>query len=107
MLAAWCFRPCDLRRACALSCNHLSWQYVGAGVPVRSFVVALRGPVPERCWIYTSLRVLLQLVSIELEIAYPGFLVLQRFVVLLLRILDIVLVPLRRPPWISSLRLHC
>ena len=46
-------------------------QCVAAGVPVRSLVVSLRGSVPERCWIDASLGVLLELVSIELEIAYP------------------------------------
>ena len=30
--------------------------------------------VPERCWIYTSLGVLLRLVSIELAIVYPWLL---------------------------------
>ena len=46
-------------------------QYVAAGVPVHSLVVSLRGSVLERCWIDTSLGVLLLLVSIELEIVYP------------------------------------
>ena len=70
-------------------------QYVAAGVPVHSLVVALRGSVLERCWIHTSLGVLLQLVSIKLEIVCLWLLVFQWHVVLLLRILDTVLVPLR------------
>ena len=42
-------------------------QGVAAGVPTHSLVVSLQGSVPERCWIDTSLGVLLQLVSIELS----------------------------------------
>ena len=83
-------------------------QSVAAGVPGHSLAVSPEGSVPERCWIDTSLGVLLQLVSIELEIVYPWlFLVLQRHVEQLLRIPDTVLVPLRLPLWISSLLLHC
>ena len=57
--------------------------------------VSPRGSVPERCWIDASLRVLLQLVSIELELVYPRLLFFQWHVVQPLRFLDIVLVPLR------------
>ena len=69
-------------------------QCVAAGVQVHSLVVSLRGSVLERCWIDTSLGVLPQLVSIELEIVYPWLLVLQWHVEQLLWILDIALVPL-------------
>ena len=30
-------------------------RYVAAGVPVHPLVVALRGSMPDRCWIYASL----------------------------------------------------
>ena len=53
-------------------------QYVAAGVPVRSLVVSLRGPVLERCRIDASLGVLLLLVSIELELFSHGFLCFNR-----------------------------
>ena len=72
MLVAWCSWSCDLR-VCASSCNCLSCAVCVAGVPVHSLVVSLRGSVLE-C---TSLGVLLQLVSIELEILFPWLLVLQ------------------------------
>ena len=77
-------------------------QSVAAGAPAHSRAVSLQVSMLERCWIDTSLRVLLLLVSIELEVAYPRLLVLQRHVEQLLQTLDIVLVPLRLPLWISS-----
>ena len=96
MLAACFAWSCDLLRACASSCDCLSWA-----------VCSCCCSSLERCWIDTSLGVLLQLVSIELEIIYPWLFVLQWRVEQLLRILDIVLVLLRLPPWTSSLSLHC
>ena len=86
---ACCSRSCDLLRACASSCSSFSCSLAAESVP-------------ERCWIDTSLGVLLQLVSIKLETAYPWLLVLQRHVEQLLRILDIVLVPLCLPLWNST-----
>ena len=73
--------------------SHL--QYVAAGVPVRFRVDVLRESVPEHCWTSTYPGVLLLLVSNGLDIACPRFLVLQWYVVLLLRILWIELAPLR------------
>ena len=55
-----------------------------------------------RQWIDISLGVLPLLVSIELEIVYPWFLVFQWHVAQLLRTLDIAFVPLRLPLWISD-----
>ena len=70
-------------------------QYVAAGAPVRSHAALLHEFALEHYWIYTSFGVLLQLVSIELEIVYPWLLALQWHGVQLLRILDKLLVPLR------------
>ena len=111
MLDACCSRSCDILRVCASSCNCLSLSlslslvhYFSVGIPVRSFAVSPQGSVPERCWIYTSLGVLPLLVSMELEIVYQWFLVLQWHVEQLLRIFDIVFVPFRLPLWISIFR---
>ena len=49
-------------------------QYRAAGVPVVSPVTWKLGTELERYWIYTSLGILLQLVSIELDIVYPWLL---------------------------------
>ena len=82
-------------------------QYFSAGVPARSRAVLLLEIVLERCWIYTNLGVLLQLVSIKFEAAYPWFFVFRWHGVQFLRLLSKVLVPLRLPLWISTLSLHC
>ena len=52
-------------------------QYRAVGVPVASSATWVRGTELERCWIDTSLGVLLLLVSIELDIVYPWLLELR------------------------------
>ena len=50
-------------------------QYRAAGVPVVSHATWMQEFELERCWTYTSLGVLLQLVSIELDNCFiHGFL---------------------------------
>ena len=49
-------------------------QYKAVGVPVVSHVTWMQETEFERCWIYTSLGVLLLLVSIEFDIVYPWLL---------------------------------
>ena len=52
-------------------------QYRAVGVPVVSHVTWMQETELERCWIYTSLGVLLLQVSIELDIVYPWLLELR------------------------------
>ena len=82
--------------------------YRAAGVLIESLAAWLPEFELERCWIYTSLGVLLQLVSIELEIVYAWLLVILWHVARLEH--GKALVRLRSPLCISSLLLnllHC
>ena len=83
MLYAWC----SWSRVCLSSCAS-NWavsleQYRAAVVPVESLAAWLLELELEHCWIYTSLGVLLQLVSIELGSVYPWLLELRWLDVLL------------------------
>ena len=49
-------------------------QYKAVGVPVVSPGAWMPGTELECCWIYTSLGVLLQFVSIEFDTVYPWLL---------------------------------
>ena len=49
-------------------------QYRAVGVPVVSPATWIRGTELERCWIDTSLGVLLLLVTIKFDIVYPWLL---------------------------------
>ena len=49
-------------------------QYKTFGVPVVSHVIWMQETELERYWIYTSLGVLLLLVSIEFDIVFPWLL---------------------------------
>ena len=86
-------------------------QYRAAGVPLESLAAwlpefALDSRL-ERCWIYTSLGVLIQLVSIEFEFVYPWFLALLWHVMQPVHFFGKALVRFRSPVWIPSHSLHC
>ena len=83
-------------------------QYVAAGVPARSHAALQPNIVLERYWIYTSLGVLFQFVSIAFEIVYPWFF----FCISVARCAASAdsrqsIFPFRLPFWISTLSLHC